>query len=329
MQKYILFPESSTSSLTGSTLPPPFPPTSLSPIAGLSSTTTSQQQHVESNKSQSPDQVWRDYAQKITRFNQLNEHQMSGIPLFNYSPGGGGGGGETEEASLLSEENFVNKLSRGPNTATSLIGPIVVHAIKTLPPSLRQKGQDFLHLLALTLPGRFTDRGEFIDPRSDLAIPDSNIIDLVHYLLRKRRLKFRPPGWASFIAMLQNEPAIPHEYIRREIPGNIRSVKRQTLPVIAEEEIIIPSTSATQVPPPPAPPPDDEEPIDWSILEDTSQPQKKAATTTTTAIPSLTSSHKPALRSERKITVKYQAGKGIGPTGIIKKHRWSPWSTKS
>jgi hypothetical protein len=320
MQKYILFPESSASTLPPP--PPPFPPTALSPIAGLLTPQKQQEQHIESPSS---DQVWRDYAQKITRFNQLNEHQMSGIPLFNYSTSAGGGG-ETEEGPPLSEENFVTKLTRGPHTPTSLIGPVVVHAIKTLPPSLRQKGQDFLQLLAQTLPARFTDRGEFIDPNSDRPIPDSNIIDLLHYLLRKRRLKFRPPGWSSFISMLQNEPAIPHEYIRRELlPGNIRSIKRQTLPIITEEqEEINPTAGSVTLPPRDV---NEEPPINWSILEEEEQtqqpdPQEKK-TTTTTEIPSVRQ-----LRQGRKVTVKYQSGKGIRPTvTVIKKHRWTPWST--
>ena len=59
---------------------------------------------------------------------------------------------------------------------------VMADVVTTLPKTLQEKGSQLVSRLKTT---KLNDRGELLHER--VAIPGSNIFDLVHYLLRKRK----------------------------------------------------------------------------------------------------------------------------------------------
>ena len=76
----------------------------------------------------------------------------------------------------------------------------------TLPKTLQEKGRQMVSRLKTT---KWKDRGELL--HEGVAIPDSNIVDLVHDLLRNRKT-VDPIGWQQF-ANQMHAANIPMELV--------------------------------------------------------------------------------------------------------------------
>ena len=89
-----------------------------------------------------------------------------------------------------------------PIVATDVMADVVT----TLPKTLQEKGSQLVSRLKTT---KWNDRGELL--HEGVAIPGSNIVDLVHDLLRKRKTS-DPIGWQQF-ANQMHAANIPMELV--------------------------------------------------------------------------------------------------------------------
>ena len=69
---------------------------------------------------------------------------------------------------------------------------IMREVVTTLPKALQEKGRQLVSRLKTT---QWKDSGEVLHER--MVVPGSNVVDLVHYLLRKRKTS-DPIGWQQF-----------------------------------------------------------------------------------------------------------------------------------
>ena len=89
-----------------------------------------------------------------------------------------------------------------PIVATGVMADVVT----TLPKTLQEKGSQLVSRLKTT---KWNDRGELL--HEGVAIPGSNVVDLVHDLLRKRKTS-DPIGWQQF-ANQMHAANIPMELV--------------------------------------------------------------------------------------------------------------------
>ena len=89
-----------------------------------------------------------------------------------------------------------------PIVATDVMADVVT----TLPKTLQEKGSQLVSRLKTT---KWNDRGELM--HEGVAIPGSNIVDLVHDLLRKRKMS-DPIGWQQFASQM-HAASIPIELV--------------------------------------------------------------------------------------------------------------------
>ena len=78
--------------------------------------------------------------------------------------------------------------------------------VKTLPETLQEKGSQLVSRLKKTM---WNDRGELL--HEGVAISGSNVVDLVHDLLRKRKTS-DPIGWQQFASQM-HAANIPMELV--------------------------------------------------------------------------------------------------------------------
>ena len=83
---------------------------------------------------------------------------------------------------------------------------VMADVVTTLPKTLQEKGRQLVAHLKTTM---WNDRGELL--HKGVAVPSSNVIDLVHDLLRKRK-KTDPIGWQQF-ANQMSAANIPMELV--------------------------------------------------------------------------------------------------------------------
>ena len=92
-----------------------------------------------------------------------------------------------------------------PIVATDVMADVVT----TLPKTLQEKGSQLVSRLKTT---KWNDRGELL--HEGVAIPGSNVVDLVHDLLRKRKTS-DPIGWQLFASQMHADN------IPMELVGNV------------------------------------------------------------------------------------------------------------
>ena len=101
--------------------------------------------------------------------------------------------------------------------------------IASLPKTVRRKGKILVdHLMKRQGDFKWTPDGQLIDMESGKAIPESNIVDLVHYVTRNRPARVPPAGSEDFMERLA-KTNVPREAI-----GNTQS---------DEENFMTPTTS--------------------------------------------------------------------------------------
>ena len=83
---------------------------------------------------------------------------------------------------------------------------VMADVVTTLPKTLQEKGSQLVSRLKTT---KWNDRGELL--HEGVAIPGSNVVDLVHDLLRKRKTS-DPIGWQQF-ANQMHAANIPMELV--------------------------------------------------------------------------------------------------------------------
>ena len=87
-----------------------------------------------------------------------------------------------------------------------LVSRLKREVVMTLPKTLQEKGSQLVSRLKTT---KWNDRGELL--HEGVAIPGSNIVDLVHDLLRKRKTT-DPIGWKQFASQM-HAANIPMELV--------------------------------------------------------------------------------------------------------------------
>ena len=87
---------------------------------------------------------------------------------------------------------------------------IMKEVVTTLPKALQEKGRQLVSRLKTT---QWNDRGELL--HEGVVVPGSNVVDLVHDLLRKRKTS-DPIGWQQFGSQMRRAANIPMELV-----GNI------------------------------------------------------------------------------------------------------------
>ena len=90
-----------------------------------------------------------------------------------------------------------------------LVSRLKREVVMTLPKTLQEKGNQLVLRLKTT---KWNDRGELL--HGGVAIPGSNIVGLVHDLLRKRKMT-GPIGWQQFASQMHAA------YIPMELVGNV------------------------------------------------------------------------------------------------------------
>lgn len=194
MQKYYLVPPQLVDQMQrggGKAETLTFPPTTRTPIQDMEPIP----------ESDNDDALWRKYAENFTRFQQLSDaKQPLGFPSY------------PEDVEKHTEHDFM-RLVQG-STESGIFQAVVAHTLDSLPPTLKQKGYDFLRLLSTVRPGMFTQTGELLDPQKGWPIVNSSFHDLIHFLLRKRKSLVEPIAWHTFRNMLYDTPSIPREYLK-------------------------------------------------------------------------------------------------------------------
>ena len=109
---------------------------------------------------------------------------------------------------------------------------VMADVVTTLPKALQEKGRQLMAHLKTT---KWNDRGELL--HEGVAIPGSNLIDLVHDLLRKRKTT-DPVGWQQF-ANQMSAANIPMELV-----GNVARKRHIQNPpdVMADVVMTLPRT---------------------------------------------------------------------------------------
>ena len=79
---------------------------------------------------------------------------------------------------------------------SQLVSRLKREVVMTLPKTLQEKGSQLVSRLKTT---KWNDRGELL--HEGVVIPGSNIVDLVHDLLRKRKMT-DPIGWQQFASQM-------------------------------------------------------------------------------------------------------------------------------
>ena len=122
---------------------------------------------------------------------------------------------------------------------TPMTTDIMGEVLTTLPKALQEKGRQLVSRLKTA---QWSDKGELL--RDGTAVPGSNVIDLVHDLLRKRKTS-DPIGWQQFASQMR-AANIPMELVgnvakRRHIQKRKRTLtpkpvkgRRVQLPVAWE-----------------------------------------------------------------------------------------------
>ena len=96
-------------------------------------------------------------------------------------------------------------------TTTGIVGEVVT----TLPKALQEKGRQLVSRAKTT---QWNDRSELL--HEGMVVPGSNVVDLVHDLLRKRKTS-DPIGWQQFGSQMR-AANIPMELV-----GNVASRRRK------------------------------------------------------------------------------------------------------
>ena len=86
---------------------------------------------------------------------------------------------------------------------------VMADVVTTLPKTLQEKGSQLVSRLKTT---KWNDRGELM--HEGVAVPGSNVVDLVHDLLRKRKTS-DPIVWQQFASQMHADN------IRMELVGNV------------------------------------------------------------------------------------------------------------
>ena len=92
---------------------------------------------------------------------------------------------------------------------TSTWGKIEKDVVESLPKTMKNKAERLMHHLQNHPDVKWNDRGELVF--HDQVIKHSNIVDLVHDVIRKRR-RPEPLGWKTFAKAL-SEVNVPHELV--------------------------------------------------------------------------------------------------------------------
>ena len=112
--------------------------------------------------------------------------------------------------------NDMTKLSAAKPTPVVVVNEkkpdppdVMADVVTTLPKGLQEKGRQLVSRLKTI---KWSDRGELL--HEGVVVPGSNMVDLVHDLLRKRKT-FDPVGWQQFASQMSTTN------IPMELVGNV------------------------------------------------------------------------------------------------------------
>ena len=194
MERYFLLSEKDLPPKPVDTIPagnatkfPPFPPVRKSPVDSLV-------QKIDLDGTHSSDKLWHLYSDLLARYRAL-QRSNTVIPTPQLLS-------TIEEPSESIDEGVRPELFK--------------YAIETLPKGMKKKGQHILTIFQKTSPGIFSLNGQLVDDKTNQEIAGSNLIDLLHYLLREGRTRVPPPvGWDIFARMVKENPSIPQNSFKR------------------------------------------------------------------------------------------------------------------
>ena len=167
---------------------PSFPPVRKSPVDTLV-------QKLQLNGKESSDRLWHLYSDLLARYHALQRSNPV-IPT----------------PQLLAPQGVNLETSR----EDSVLSDLYQYAIETLPKKMQKKSKGFLNILQKTAPSMFSINGQLIDDKTGQEITGSNIIDLLHYLVRDGQTTVsQPTGWNSFVRQVLDNPSIPQNSFRR------------------------------------------------------------------------------------------------------------------
>lgn len=182
-------------------------PTTLPPIYKL----ISELESLNQNQNLAPEERWEKYESLMRQYFSLSSQRE--LPLHLPQPltaSSSRDGGTTTTTTTVFDE--FDTLARGllhtsehtPETNFHHFRKLIIITLQILPQKLIDKGVAVLNLLQRH-NFKFTQNGELYDEMSGSPIYGSNIVDLVHNLLVKKRGNNKiPHGWQTFYSRILN-----------------------------------------------------------------------------------------------------------------------------
>ena len=203
-------------------------PKYMSPLEAL-------QQELESlnhDKSLSNELRWRKFE---TIFQKYFQHTV-GTTSHTGSPDStqtDAGTGEKAGDWNLKTNDIASLLFRGRPNGFDRFRILLLDALASLPPTLRQKGSHLMLLVARHISSirespsgfGFSELGQLKSntaPIDDKGMEGTNIKDLLHFAVRRKRNVFQPVGWRIFEQLLQDSN-IPPKLWRRSNRSTFRT----------------------------------------------------------------------------------------------------------
>ena len=174
-------------------------PSSHSPISSLQTAL----QDLNSKSHLTDDARWREYEKIFNSYFAYTRKRPT--PVMS------------SEIDIQSPEEEMNDVLKPLFVDFRSIGRLIPPIIKTLPTSLRQKGDHLLTFLAQTsdvLNGSFQVTRTGHISISGHEIPGSNLLDLIHYAVRPKRKVKEPQGWSTFLHFL-HQHNVPRELLAK------------------------------------------------------------------------------------------------------------------
>lgn len=160
---------------------------------------------IMSNQKLNDSDKWKQYQQVLRRFLHLatEKRQPINLPILESSDGGGGG------------EDIINPLITSDERSASInnVNDTLLHdeIIESLPAAYKTETRGLLRAMNKR-PDliRWNDDGTVIV--RDERIPDSNIIDIIHHIVRQRKTTHFPTGWREVMSVLK-DMNVPSTYL--------------------------------------------------------------------------------------------------------------------
>jgi len=158
-------------------------------------------EHQNEKHGKTPEEIWRLYADLLTRYFQFRNMQPGYVPISYQNQVDDDKQKDTTQSPIRKNEqiNLFNLAVEG------MVGKM-----------LRQKGREFINdLQSSGKAPHFDIQGHLINPSDGKPVHGSDVVSLIRYLIRERAQLEVPIGWELFMDLLRKNPAINNRKYKR------------------------------------------------------------------------------------------------------------------